>query len=370
MVDSQLLVMPKPDGRPCRCCQRADNSKDHVFEVQYLCWGYPPNPDGTSRGRMCFYCLRVYEANYQATCKRLGVVLEKIGIDAEFNKEFHFFRDAAVKFFREKGKTRGLYVNWGEFRIRVVSYRKEEEEEVEAPITIKPLVKYMALFGDPSTNGLVHTRIIYRGIECVSIPPELEWKVYKKRTQGVVEETEQQNSDMAMSEGQLDKCFSDLAAGLFVQMPLASGVSLDSLLASAGSGSASSSSGIADKPSLRASEDKATGKSDRHDADEDEALMGRKRSWSALASATAASSLAARAVAKAKGTPEKPAGGRVADGKAWGNKQVGGGEGGGIDKRGRPQTDKKKIALEHIKIFQSCAVGENTSATWSTTGGT
>ena len=55
-----------PDGRLCKCCQRPDTSEDHMFPGY---WGYQQvqGEDGQwkNAGMVCFYCRRVYQANYE-----------------------------------------------------------------------------------------------------------------------------------------------------------------------------------------------------------------------------------------------------------------------------------------------------------------
>ena len=55
---------PKPDGRVCKTCPRKDSDEDPVDKALgkacFMCWGYPPWPNGCTRGDQCYYCIRVY----------------------------------------------------------------------------------------------------------------------------------------------------------------------------------------------------------------------------------------------------------------------------------------------------------------------
>lgn len=98
----------------------------------------------------------------------LAVLGVKLGQDSEFNKEFHFFRDAVVKFVADRGANiRSSRARWTDLRTSILTYKKEEVEELQAPDTIKLLKNYVQEYGQPEHNGLGHQRIIYRGHDCV-----------------------------------------------------------------------------------------------------------------------------------------------------------------------------------------------------------
>jgi hypothetical protein len=60
---------------------------------------------------------------------------------------------------------------------------RTEVEEQEAPTTIKLLEDYVRKWGTPEDHG--HQRVLYRGRQCVAIPPEFEVKIFKKHIAGV-----------------------------------------------------------------------------------------------------------------------------------------------------------------------------------------
>jgi hypothetical protein len=162
------VIEVKPDGRTCRCCHRSDNDQDHSNPLLFIAWAYPPNKDGSNRGRVCWYCFRVYDAQHAPKNMSLAVLGVKLGQDSEFNKEFHFFRDAVVKFVADRGANiRSSRARWTDLRTSILTYKKEEVEELQAPDSIQLLKNYVQEYGQPEHNGLGHQRIIYRGHDCV-----------------------------------------------------------------------------------------------------------------------------------------------------------------------------------------------------------
>ena len=74
-------VKRKPDARQCNCCSCKDSDWDEIDgEPTYMWWGYT-NPDGTSRGDVCYYCVRVHLGRYKHkwTMQQLVAELGKPG---------------------------------------------------------------------------------------------------------------------------------------------------------------------------------------------------------------------------------------------------------------------------------------------------
>ena len=97
-------VERKPDGRQCNCCSCKDSDWDEIGgEPMYMWWGYTPNPDGTARGDVCYYCVRVHvgRCKQKWAMHQLVAVLVKPG--GELTKKLRGHRKMVVDFMVQRG---------------------------------------------------------------------------------------------------------------------------------------------------------------------------------------------------------------------------------------------------------------------------
>ena len=110
----------------------------------------------------------------------------------------------------------------------------------------QPYAEYVALRGDPQTNGLGHTREKFKGMDCVKMPGANLWEVSREEEEAChLERTMDDSHAIHLGENQLQQNFEDLGASHFAAFPEASGqaLSLDVLLGLSASSSSAGSSG-------------------------------------------------------------------------------------------------------------------------------
>jgi hypothetical protein len=182
----------RPDGRECRCCAKKDSDPDEVDVTSYYCWGYPPKL-GMNQGRICFYCIRTFQAKYE---QQLSYTITSfciaIGSDAKLHEGFLQIRSEAVKMFVAAGKTRGFKLDWETVDQRVVTIKRNEVKSEQDPDLYMLFSDYVKDNGDPASNSKGHSRCVHEGHDCVCIPGKLQWKVYKIKSEGVEMQTVQQ----------------------------------------------------------------------------------------------------------------------------------------------------------------------------------
>jgi hypothetical protein len=134
-----LSIIVKPDGRACRCCGVLDSARDQTnSSLESVLWGYAPRVDGRNTGNICYYCLRVLQAQFESKGFNIKSLAERIGSCGEFQKEFNALRSLCVAHFQVQGGcTRGMAVDWQAVRKTMASY-KSSEVTVQNPISHGP----------------------------------------------------------------------------------------------------------------------------------------------------------------------------------------------------------------------------------------
>ncbi|CAK0807783.1 unnamed protein product [Prorocentrum cordatum] len=168
-----------PDGRLCRLCSCKDSDPDLTFPEMCMHWGFPPGPEtNKNQGRLCFYCFRVYNAEYASKFKNLAAFLKAFGEQgSDLMVKFNSMREQVITICKDKQMTVGVVVEWSQVRAVVQTVTSNEVEAKQNPDTIMLYKDYVVKHGDPAKNG--HQRGQYKGHDVVTIPGRLEWKVYK-----------------------------------------------------------------------------------------------------------------------------------------------------------------------------------------------
>ena len=217
-------------------------------------WGYPHDESGKNKGRLCWYCHRLYYGWYVTVVKWKDYTLAQFfklkGTEADLSNEWQATWDKLIKQCEEKGVTMGMFFNWQQMHAEVVMFETNEIIEDDPEVTMMPKTAYVVKHGDPAANG--HKESMYRGVLCVEIPGEQVWKVRKRARKGVEKREVQRSSDDALLPDELDNLFGGLSHDLFASLPDATGMSLSALAERApnrflGNG-APSGAGGSDKP--------------------------------------------------------------------------------------------------------------------------
>lgn len=93
----------RPDGRSCRLCGAKDDQPDIVHTDSLWPWGYTPTADGKNRGRVCYYCFRVYQARYEPKGCSIPQLENDVGTNDEAHKTFFAYVEQAKQIFLDHG---------------------------------------------------------------------------------------------------------------------------------------------------------------------------------------------------------------------------------------------------------------------------
>ncbi|CAK0836063.1 unnamed protein product [Prorocentrum cordatum] len=324
----KACVVVKPDGRKCRFCSITDDTpwivqgdSDHEFWV----WGYPPYPSGKNQGNVCWICMRVFCARYEAKGYKISTLVVKMGSDKDINTEFTKYREQLTEMVKQHGMD--FPIDWKTFD-EVLSTQNESNVRIREPEDqYMEYRDYVGDHGDPATNGLGHERCTFMNKDMVRMPAKKVWRVIRESVDKVVKKKVYNIGD-GVGEGQLDANFADMSASLFSSLPRATGVCLDELLSQKKSPTKDSQ----EPPPGTASAD-----------DEDDKLAsssaGIGRMAQMLAPAQKEADAATTAVSKAK-----PAHSSV--------------PGASTGKRGRPEQPPVPVAEEELKVFKACGPNE------------
>ena len=94
---------PAPDGRTCKLCLQADNSKDPVDPKAYRAWAYPPKEKGLTQGHYCYYCNRTWLAMYKHKMN-VTALCAQLGADEAERKKFHKFLEMMIGHCKEASR--------------------------------------------------------------------------------------------------------------------------------------------------------------------------------------------------------------------------------------------------------------------------
>lgn len=237
-----IVVVHKPDGRVCRLCPAKDSDQDLVDVNLLWKWGYPCNTDGSTQGKVCFYCVRVFNARYQYKFS-ITTLQTELGSSTDTRKVFNQYLEFCKNKFVLAG-THDLKVNWEEVVVitqtdrTLVSFEEPDDQ-------FWKLEKYKLLFGDPASNGKGHAKVVMNGMDGVLVPTDGPYLVKRSHQKFVDKARTIDDGSFDLGEGQADQIFGDISEQLFATR--ATGMSLSSLVGSAvlAPASASSSSGLA-----------------------------------------------------------------------------------------------------------------------------
>ena len=77
------------DGRDCKVCAAKDSDNDLVFANQAFCWAYVPLlGTNRNRGRVCFYCYRVFVSQYEVRGVNLNQMISQLQEQDEHKRFF------------------------------------------------------------------------------------------------------------------------------------------------------------------------------------------------------------------------------------------------------------------------------------------
>ena len=224
-----------PDGRLCRLCGAKDSDMDIVVQSSSWKWGYPLTASGHNQGRVCFYCIRVFNARYK--CKFAISALEtEMGRNIEIRNEFMAYLDTCKQIFIKAG-SHDINVDWGGPSKKVVTQKQRSVASFEEPADdFWPINEYNDRFGDPASNGKGHTRKTINGIDGVLVPNKGPYKLRRKTEQLVDATVTVDSGNFTLGENQADSVFADITAQLFSTR--ATGMSLSTLISGLSSSSA------------------------------------------------------------------------------------------------------------------------------------
>ena len=78
-----------PDGRLCKLCAAAEDSKDPIHPTKFRRWGYAPKGDPPKNtGFACYICLKTYKARFMLRYKSTKELVMKLYSDDEVKEEF------------------------------------------------------------------------------------------------------------------------------------------------------------------------------------------------------------------------------------------------------------------------------------------
>ena len=154
----------------CALCPRKGTDEDLV-DGGPMKWGLRTR-GGKPTGKVCYYCRRVWRANYSASFS-----LEKFIPQCAQNKSTFDTFSSLVSFAIHKMVTAGSH----DVTIRKSDLDATAEESVLSQIRrtsvicdsadeIWTVAEYVVNFGDPLHNGKGHERIHHEGSDCVLIP--------------------------------------------------------------------------------------------------------------------------------------------------------------------------------------------------------
>jgi hypothetical protein len=241
-----LITACRPDGRVCRLCGAKDSDMDIVIHSSSLKWGYQLSADGRNQGKVCFYCIRVFNARYK--CKFAIAALEiEMGRSIDIRNEFMAFLETCKQIFIKAG-SHDISVDWGEASRKVVTQKQRAVTSFEEPPDdFWPINEYIDRFGDPSANGKGHTRKTLQGIDGVLVPNKGPYKLRRKHQQLVDATVTMDSGNFTLGENQAESVFADISAQLFSTR--ATGMSLSTLIGGSSSSSTPSSLTISSSPS-------------------------------------------------------------------------------------------------------------------------
>ena len=171
-VDGELLIIHTPDGRLCRLCHEADNSKDPVTGKGRKWFRQPKN--GHTQGAMCWYCGRVWFSMFRVRFKTLTEFILAAGQSQELLEE----RRQGVAFLIKTcvgAGTHDVTMQWGcALSSEVSSIERLRSQVIDDDGERVGLEYYKTLYrgglGDPATNGLGHRTGWFEGIYGVFVP--------------------------------------------------------------------------------------------------------------------------------------------------------------------------------------------------------
>ena len=104
---------------------------DIVVQSSSWKWGYPLTASGHNQGRVCFYCIRVFNARYK--CKFAISALEtEMGRNIEIRNEFMAYLDTCKQIFIKAG-SHDINVDWGGPSKKVVTQKQRSVASFEEP---------------------------------------------------------------------------------------------------------------------------------------------------------------------------------------------------------------------------------------------
>jgi hypothetical protein len=201
-------------GEVCRLCGAKDSDRDIVIHTISFKWGYPLSADGRNQGKVCFYCIRVFNARYK--CKFAIAALEiQMGRSIDIRNEFMAFLETCKQIFIKAG-SHDISVDWGAASRKVVTQRQRAVTSFEEPPDdFWPIDEYIDRFGDPSANGKGHTRKTLEGIDGVLVPTKGPYKLRRKHQQLVDTTVTMDSGNFTLGENQAESVFADISAWLF-----------------------------------------------------------------------------------------------------------------------------------------------------------
>ena len=225
----EIAACKFPDGRACRLCKVLDTTPWFLDPERVWMWGYPPHASGKNQGRVCYVCVRIFQARYEARKFTISSLEKALGEQQEIYTEFRVYYDECKNMWTEAGSVE-LSVNWKacDEKVKTIDFKKVEV--VEPVDRYRPAAEYIEEFGDPATNNKGHRRCMFQGFDAVCIPGKLEWKVRKSSGSEVQHQRVRDDGAFQVGTSQLAANFEALSDSLFAAFPRGTGVTLDTLL--------------------------------------------------------------------------------------------------------------------------------------------
>jgi hypothetical protein len=162
-----------PDGRMCCACGNTDDSEDPVDKacgvlredgsVPFRKWGLPPTEEGKTQGRLCWYCLRVFNGRYAHMPQEPGVAgsrfhtsatwTKSLGTDPEELGKVRYYSAQVENFFIQSGGRSNAHLPWGNMDKEVLTLQESRLNRWEDADDVWDLKDYIEAHGNPATNG-------------------------------------------------------------------------------------------------------------------------------------------------------------------------------------------------------------------------
>ena len=205
----------------------------------------------TKEGRCCYYCLRVFRAQFSHIYKMEALVVS-MGKDQNLHQQFHSSRAKVVHRVLEAGR-RDVRISWRDESQSQQEDRDEGSvlkstsdksiEMIEPEDTLFDPSDYLLKYGDIQSNGLGHKLVTIDGVAGVLVPGPKVWRIRRNKSMEAAIETVVDDGSCIIESDQMETKQQELMDAFMPCRGTGERLSLDFLL-----GSGSSSSGVKPVP--------------------------------------------------------------------------------------------------------------------------